>query len=146
MSFFFHSVCRYFLCFYLHSQLFLFSLILLFSCCTFSFFFLRSIIFFLAIFSLSYSLSLFIFDTHRRYRGHFRFGHKEKHRRWLQCANSAPFPLVVGAHFIDKFFSERGRESAQSLIDDVRAEFVRGINSSDWLDQETKVGYVEVVT
>lgn len=67
-----------------------------------------------------------------------RYGHKEKHRRWLQCAIVAPFPFVMGAHFVDEHFSEESRESAQSLIDDVRHELVRGINASDWLDQETK--------
>ena len=58
--------------------------------------------------------------------------------RWLQCAKSAPFPFVIGAHFVDKFFSEESRESAQSLIDDVRVAFAAGINASDWLDEETK--------
>lgn len=67
-----------------------------------------------------------------------RYGHKEEHRRWLQCAKSAPFPFVIGNDFVSEFFSESSRGAAQILIDDIRHEFIIGINKTDCLDQQTK--------
>ena len=57
-----------------------------------------------------------------------------------RCINTlaAVLPQVVGRAYVDTYFSEESKKSAEEIIQRVLEKYVTEINKKDWMDEETK--------
>lgn len=67
--------------------------------------------------------------------------------RWRTCLSmtSSNLQWIVGRFFVEKAFSEKAKNLGDQIIKDLRAEFVKKFNTSDWMDDATRAKAIEKV-
>lgn len=75
-------------------------------------------------------------------------GVKKETKMSERCINvlSSVLPQLVGRHYVDTYFSEESKKSAEEIIHQVLDNYVIEIKKKDWMDQETKDKSLEKTT
>ncbi|CAO1337117.1 unnamed protein product [Diamesa serratosioi] len=67
-------------------------------------------------------------------------GKEDLDQRWKFCANLVTNEAAVatGSLYVDEYFTEDDKKSAVKLVDNLLKEYIATIESSDWMDDQTK--------
>lgn len=65
---------------------------------------------------------------------------KDLEQRWILCAEVVKLvaPVAIGSLYINEYFTEGDKQSAESLVDNILQEYVATLNASTWMDESTK--------
>lgn len=68
-------------------------------------------------------------------------GTTERKPRWEECTElvSGSFGNAVGAMYVREYFEEEARQSAMSMVKDIRNVFDEILDELEWMDEETRV-------
>jgi len=68
-------------------------------------------------------------------------GTTERKPRWEECTElvSGSFGNAVGAMYVREYFEEEARQSAKSMVKDIRDVFDEILGELEWMDEETRI-------
>ncbi|XP_057332140.1 neprilysin-2-like [Microplitis mediator] len=64
----------------------------------------------------------------------------ERRPRWKECVEtvSNTLPISTGAMYVRDYFSKDARETARKITLDVRDQFIKTLQTVDWMNEETR--------
>ncbi|OWR48508.1 zinc metalloprotease [Danaus plexippus plexippus] len=67
-------------------------------------------------------------------------GKTERESRWKECADttSVSMSIAVGALYIRKYFNENSKSNALEMVNDIRQQFRKTLETVDWMDEKTR--------
>ncbi|KAK0169103.1 hypothetical protein PV327_002849 [Microctonus hyperodae] len=69
---------------------------------------------------------------------HNEFDVKKRQPRWLECIEEMKMTTAAAYAFVQKYFSQEVEDAAKEMIANVREEMAKQIESSNWMDDDTK--------
>uniref|UniRef100_A0A646QFM4 Neprilysin n=1 Tax=Hemiscolopendra marginata TaxID=943146 RepID=A0A646QFM4_9MYRI len=65
--------------------------------------------------------------------------------RWKDCTGEIDegLGMALGSMFVKKYFSEKSKQEAERMIEDIRSEFLLMLNTVDWMDEKTREAAIE---
>lgn len=72
-------------------------------------------------------------------------GKTERESRWKECVDvtAGSMSLAVGSQYIRKFFDEASKKSALELVQRIRKEMYKILNTVDWMDDATRMSALD---
>lgn len=60
--------------------------------------------------------------------------------KWKECVDSTSkkFPLVIGSLYVRRFFDENTKKTVSEMVNGIREELYKLLESSDWMDEKTR--------
>ncbi|GLH05802.1 Neprilysin-2 [Gryllus bimaculatus] len=67
-------------------------------------------------------------------------GKTEREQRWKECIDivAGGLSISVGSLYVQKYFNEDAKKNAMEMVQNIRAEFKKILQTVEWMDEETR--------
>lgn len=74
-------------------------------------------------------------------------GVTKREPRWKECVeiSSGSFSLAIGSLYIRRYFDENAKKNALEMVNDIREEMYRILESTEWMDEETRFTFNYII-
>jgi len=72
-------------------------------------------------------------------------GRTEREARWKECVGltAGSLSLAVGSLYVQRFFKQEAKKNALEMVDNIREEMYKILQTVDWMDEETRKNALE---